>query len=130
MSRPEPTSWESPSAAAFGMSSPSTVADKSIETTSPTATGRSTAVRVPNRVRNDCSSASTSSSPISIGSTETVSALRSGGLIFGRMSTSAVNCRSWPYSFLVTSMLGRPSGWTSDSATACPYRLGSASLTI
>ena len=51
MSRPEPTSWDSPCAAAFGTSSPSMVADKSIETKSPSATGRSTPVRVPNRAR-------------------------------------------------------------------------------
>lgn len=45
------------------------------------------------------------------------------------MSTSAVNASSSPYSFLVTSISGWPSGCTSDSATACPYRAGSASVT-
>ncbi|EUA01493.1 hypothetical protein I547_4222 [Mycobacterium kansasii 824] len=99
-------------------------------TKSPTATGRSTGLSVPKRTRSDCSSVSTSSSLTSMDSTETVNWPRSGSVIWGRTSTSAVKARSWPYSFRVTSMSGRPSGWISDSASACPYRLGRASLTI
>ena len=53
MSWPEPTSWDRPSVAASGTSSPSTVADRSIETKSPVSAGRSTPVRVPNRARSD-----------------------------------------------------------------------------
>ena len=61
---------------------------------------------------------STSSSLTSMGSTVMVSADRSGSSISGRMSTSAVNVRSSPYSLLVTSISGCPSGWTSELATA------------
>ena len=106
ISWPDPTSWDSPSVLASGTSSPSTVADRSIETKSPSSTARSTPVRVPNRARSDCSSLSMSSSLTSIGSTVTLRALRSGSVISGRMSTSAVNTSSWPSSILVISISG------------------------
>lgn len=77
------------------------------------------ALRVPKRARSDCSSASTSSSVTSIASTVTVSSESSGSSISGgRMSTSAVKVRSSPYSFLVISISGWPSGWTSEVVTA------------
>ncbi len=106
ISWPDPTSWDSPSVLASGTSSPSTVADRSMDTKSPSSTDRSTPVRVPNRARSDCSSLSMSSSLTSIGSTVTFRALRSGSVISGRMSTSAVNTSSWPSSILVISISG------------------------
>ncbi len=108
MSRPEPTSSGRVLSGAFGMSSPSTVAEQSIgrHHRRPRPPG------CPNRVRNDCSPASTSSSPISISPPKTVSAGR--GLIFGRMSTSAVI--TGLAVLLLGHLIGPAGGWTSDSA--------------
>ena len=53
MSWPEPTSWDRPSVLASGTSLPSTVADRSIETKSPSSAARSTPVSVPKRARSD-----------------------------------------------------------------------------
>ena len=78
MSWPEPTSWDRPSVLASGTSLPSTEADRSMETKSPSSTARSTPVRVPKRARRFCSSVSTSSSVTSMGSTSILSASRSG----------------------------------------------------
>ncbi|SLH06093.1 Uncharacterised protein [Mycobacteroides abscessus subsp. abscessus] len=71
ISCPEPTSWDRPVVDASGTSWPSTVADRSMETKSPSCTGRSTPVRVPKRWRSEFSCSSMSSSPMVKASTVT-----------------------------------------------------------
>ena len=54
---------------------------------------------------------------------------RSGTVISGRTSTSAVKASVWPSSISVTSISGWPSGVSEFSVTAWPYFCGMASLT-
>ena len=116
--------------AASSMASPSTVADRSSSTKSPSAAGRSTPVRVPNRARRFSSCSSTSASSTSTSSTVTAMSSRSGSVISGRTSTSAVNARCVAVRDLGDLDVRRPIGLTSSArVTASEYLAGIAALT-
>ena len=118
ISWPEPTSWDSPSVAASGTSLPSTVADRSIETKSPFCAG---ALDTGQRAEPGAQVLQLGVDVL-VGHLDRVDGdlqrLRSGMVISGRMSTSAVKTRSSLSSSLVISISGCPSGRTSEVVTA------------
>ena len=93
------------------------------------ATGSSTSFSSANRSRSRSSSLFTASSSSPRAGTCTDTSVKSGRVISGRTSTSAVNSMTSPSSILVRSSLGWPRGTSWFSAMAASYREGSASFT-
>lgn len=100
------------------MVSPSISAVMSMTAKSPFFSLRVVSFSSPKRARRLSSSAFTASSSTLSASTLTEMAEKSGTVISGRMSTSAVNCTSSLSSILVMSICGWPSGLSSFSVIA------------
>ena len=103
-----PTGYDRPLACASSTGLPSTEADRSIETWSPSATGRCTPFSEANRSCSMASRSATSSGVTRVSSTVTDRVDRSGSSNLGRMSTSTVKVSSLPSSRLVISTSGWP----------------------